>query len=520
MSKHRALFLDANHITAYSWQGGNLREEGTFGGDAPGLENFVAYLRLQRSSVFYLLADVAEEGFQIEDIPYVSGNDRKALLERRLGQYFYGTPLTAAISLGRGKTGRRDEKMLFTALTRPQYFEPWFAAMRQAETQLAGLFSAPMVVNSLFKTLNKKDGPTLVLTLCKAGLRQSFFEGDQLRFSRLTPLVTSSLEEYSLTCAVEAAKIYQYLVGQRQIERGKKLETLILAHPAETASFRQKCRDTDELHFDYIDLIERGSKLGLKSQSSDSHADTLLLHLLLQKTPPYQFAPTPERKLYRLWQWRFGLNAAAALILVVCLLFATKNFLQTYTMGQEVESVKLDAALTKQRYEAVLKKLPAMPVSADQLRAMVDRFNTLQKNSPPITMTLNQLSQALSISPQVELDRIDWLPSSNPADSVNPDTGAGAKTAPNATLASGSASYYAIVEIQAHLPAAVANDNRAILEIVDRFVDTLKKNQGMTVTILHMPFDLASGKTIKSSAQTGVTLVELPKFSLRLVQGL
>ncbi len=520
MSKHRALFLDANHVTAYSWQGGHLRAEGTFAGDTPGLQNFVDYLGRHHSSIYYLLADVAEEGYQIEDIPYVSGNDRKALLERRLGQYFYGTPLTAAISLGREKAGRRDERMLFTALTRPQYFEPWFAAMRQAETQLAGLFSAPMVVNSLFKTLGPKDGRYLMLTLCKAGLRQSFFQDGQLRFSRLTPLATGSVEEYSLACAVEAAKIYQYLVGQRQIERGTQLKTLVLAHPAETASFRQKCRNTDELHFEYVDLVERASKVGLKTPVSDSHADLLLLHLLLQKTPSYQFAPAAERKLYRLWQWRFGLNAAAALILIVCLLFSTKNFFQTYTIGQEVELIKLDSAMSKQRYASVLKKLPPMPISADQLRGVVDRYNTLQKNSPPITTTLNQLSRALNNSPQVELDRIDWLPSSNPADSVGSEGGPSVKIAPNAMLSGSGAGYYAITEIQARLPAAMANDNRAILETVDRFIDELKKNQGMTVTILHMPFDLASGKTIKSSAQTGVAQVEPPKFSLRLVQAL
>ena len=518
MSQRRALFLDANHITAYSWQGGHLRSEGNFAGDVPGLQAFVDYLGRHHSSIFYLLADVAEEGYQIEDIPHVTGNDRKAVIERRLSQYFYGTSLTTAISLGREKTGRRDEKMLFTALTRPQYFEPWLAALRQARAQLVGLFSAPMVIDSLFKTLSLKQGQTLFLTLCKAGLRQSFFHDGQLRFSRLTPLVTGSVEEYSLACAVEAAKLYQYLVGQRQIESGKKLETLVLAHPAETASVRQKCRDTDELHFGYIDLTERASKTGLKTSIPDSHAELLLLHLLLQKTPDHQFAPASERKFHQLWQWRFGLNAAAALILISCLLFAAKNFFQTYTIGQQVESIKADSAMARQRYETALKKLPPMSVSSDQLRAIVDRFDSLKKTSPPIAATFNQLSHALNSSPQVELDRIDWLPTSNASDSVGTPLASNPVAPPVGMSAGGS--YFVIAEIQARLPVSMANDNRAILETVDRFVDELKKNQGMTVTILHMPFDLASGKTIKSSAQTGVAQVEPPKFSLRLVQTL
>lgn len=146
MPQRRALFLDANRITAYAWQGGRIQSEGYFAGDVPGLEAFSAYLKTKRSSLFYLLADVAEEGYQIEDIPFVQGNDRKALIERRLSQYFYGTPLATAVSLGRDKTGRRDEKMLFSALTRPQFFEPWLATLRQSETRLAGVFSVPLIL--------------------------------------------------------------------------------------------------------------------------------------------------------------------------------------------------------------------------------------------------------------------------------------------------------------------------------------------------------------------------------------
>jgi hypothetical protein len=67
---------------------------------------------------------LAEEGFQLEDLPYVQGGDRNALLQRRLSQYYYNTPLSAAISLGRAKEGRRDEKVLFAALTRVETFTP------------------------------------------------------------------------------------------------------------------------------------------------------------------------------------------------------------------------------------------------------------------------------------------------------------------------------------------------------------------------------------------------------------
>jgi hypothetical protein len=515
MPQRRALFLDANRITAYAWQGGRIQSEGYFAGDVPGLEAFSAYLKTKRSSLFYLLADVAEEGYQIEDIPFVQGNDRKALIERRLSQYFYGTPLATAVSLGRDKTGRRDEKMLFSALTRPQFFEPWLATLRQSETRLAGVFSVPLILAPLYAGLSKGTGRFLLLSLSKSGLRQTFFQDGQLRFSRLTPLVTSSIEEFPVACATEATKIYQYLVGQRQVERGNKLDTLILAHPAEFTHIRERCRNNDELRFDVVDMVQLADKAGLKSALPDSHAEPLLLHTLLRKTPPVQLAPEAERRFFRLWQWRTALNSLAGLILVSCLLFAGKNYLQSYNLQQEVVAIKADAATAKQRYDAVLKTLPPMPVTADQLRAMVARFDELEKHSPTLQGTLSQISGALERSPLVELQQISWRTTDRPSDvqvqAAKPVAGA-------PLMPSGSGVFFVVTSIQAQLPVSISNDHRAILSAVEQFVDELKKKEGLTVIVQNMPFDLASGKTIKSSGNDAEVQVEPPKFSVRLVQ--
>ena len=110
MPQQRLLYLDTNHLSALLWHGGTLHEEGHFAHDDAGVAAFSEYLAHHRRSNFRLLADVTDEGFQIETLPYTQGADRRALLARKLGQYFYGSPLSTAISCGREKTGRRDEK--------------------------------------------------------------------------------------------------------------------------------------------------------------------------------------------------------------------------------------------------------------------------------------------------------------------------------------------------------------------------------------------------------------------------
>jgi len=125
MTAKRILLFEGSSLTAHEWSAGRIKAEGEFSQDPAGLEAFANYLKTHRSSLFYLLADIAEEGFQLEDLPYVQGRDRNALLQRRLSQYYYNTPLSTALSLGRATSGRRDEKLLFAALTRIESFAPW-----------------------------------------------------------------------------------------------------------------------------------------------------------------------------------------------------------------------------------------------------------------------------------------------------------------------------------------------------------------------------------------------------------
>jgi hypothetical protein len=87
MATKRILQADGTSLTAHCWQGGRIRTEAEFSNEPAGIEALAGYLKKHRSSLFYLLADTAEEGFQLEDLPYVQGGDRNALLKRRLGQY-------------------------------------------------------------------------------------------------------------------------------------------------------------------------------------------------------------------------------------------------------------------------------------------------------------------------------------------------------------------------------------------------------------------------------------------------
>jgi hypothetical protein len=511
MPAHRLLFLEATSLSAYRWSGGHLHFEVEFAPDASGFEAFGEYVAKARRSLFYILADVAEEGFQIEEVPYVQGSDRKALIRRKLSQYFYGTPYALAVSLGRQKEGRRDERMLYTALTRPPQIEPWLAALRQAEGQLAGLFSVPMVLAAVPLLLGAPGQRYMVLSATRGGVRQTLIDKGQVTFSRLTPLVTGSTEEMALTCAVEAEKMYQYMAGQRLIARGSQITTHVLVHPAQISTFRETCVDTGSIHFEFADLVAISARLGLKTPPKGTLAETLFLHVLAKKPPSEQFAPAEDRHFFRLGQVRFGLRAAGMTIFGACLLFAGRQFIEYQTIAGRSADTAVQTATDRSRYDAILQALPKVSISNEALRPLVDRYDRLQLQAAGLEPMYISISQALQESPRVELTRLDWAlggKAGAAAPAPDPVPGSGPMASP--------ASIAESAELHAQLPLGLASDPRAQRAAVDVFVEHLRAHK-LHVQVLKHSFEADSAKSLKSSAEA-VTQVQAPQFSLRIAR--
>lgn len=520
MPASRLLFLDANSLTAYRWQSGKLKHEGEFTPDPAGLEAFGEFVARSRSSLFYILADVAEEGFQTERAPFTRGSDRGALIKRRLGQNFFGTPYSLACSLGREKDGRRDERLLLTALTRPEQIEPWLGILRSAEGQLAGVFSLPLASPDLPSLLGVSAQRFLLITITRAGLRQTLFDNGQVNFSRLTPLATGSTEEMAATCAIESEKMHQYMAGQRLITRGSQLSTQVLVHPAQLGAFREACADTAAIHFEFVDLLGLSAKVGLHTPPKDTHAEALFLHLLAKRPPREQFAPEADRHHFRLGQLRFGLRAAGYVLFSACVLFAGRQAFEYQTITQRSADIAAQTTSDRQRYDAILQGLPKIPISNDALRALVARYDTLSRKTIGPEPLYILVSQALHDSPRVELKRLDWvLGTSKEGKAVAPISAKATPAAIGAAPARPERSTPGVptfesAEIEATLPLGLSGDHRAQIAAVDGFVGQLRA-QRLEVQTLNMPFDSESTKSLKSRAD-GAAQAQAPQFSVRV----
>lgn len=501
MTERRTLILTTQSLSSWQWQHNDARPECEFAVSDAGQAEFRNWLNPHLDTLFHLLVDLPDEGFHQETLPHVRGPDRKALLQRKLNQHFFGTPFSLVRSLGRERLGRRDEHFLFAALTRPQALEPWLAAMHDAGVAVAGIHSPALLLPTVLSPAAAAEPRLILITLGSGGLRQSYFEYGQLRFSRLKPLTGNCIEEAAVNTYGEAVRIYQYLIGQRLLTRGNRVPVLCLANPAHFDLLRQACADTDELVFSFGDLLQVAHARQLHTPPVDSTTDALLVHLLARQRAPVQFGNDQARLNYRRWHWRRLISQATLSMLALAGLFALSTALAIWRNHQREADAMQAAAQAQQRYNTLVQSLPAIPVSPEQLRQLTTAWERLRASTPDLASSLQPVSAAMQKHPQLELQSLDWRLVANPDDTATTPVAAGA-------------ALWLVMDLELLMPSQLGPNRRAQNETVERFLSDLRQDANDNVRVLQQPFDPDSAKSLKGSSEAYAGREAL-RFSLR-----
>lgn len=490
MKPQRFLYLSAQQLAAYRWHAGTLHGEGWFAASEAGLQQFREYLTSNASSVFSLLANVAEEGFHSETIPFLRGRDRTTVIQRKLAQTFFNTPLTTSLSLGHEKNRRKDEHLLLAALTNPVFFQPWLDIIAEADVALSGVFSLPTVLPSLLKKLRLPDEPCLLLTVQDQSIRQSYFEKGRLHFSRLTPLQHSSIGSIAQAFASESLKLQQYLASQRLVGRNQTITAHILAHPGALKAIATSCVDTPAVRFNVLDINDCARRTGLKSPPTDSHGEMLFLHLLATQPPAMQFAGDTLRHTYQVGRMGTLLYGLGATALCACLLLSGNQLFDAYQFAREAEQLQAETARSDQHYADILKTFPSVPIDRETLKSVIGRYLVQAQRSITPTPFYIELSRTLQDHPAIELLSLAWkLGGTDPARSTTGRPELGLKPVPDESES---------LVVQGALHSPPGTDTRQFLGLFNRFVEQLAANKALRVDILQPPFDIESGKALRS----------------------
>ena len=491
MTTSRLLYLSAHQLTAYRWRSGVLANDGVFAASEDGLRAFADYLQRNASSTFAILANVSEEGFHVETIPFLRGADRRAMIERKLGQLYFNAALTTSLSLGYERNKRKDERVLLAALSNSEFFAPWLDAIAGRQIALSGVYSLPLLAPLLLRRLGIDAEPCLLLSVQDQSVRQSYFEKGELHFSRLTPLQNSSISGIAQAFAAEALKLQQYLASQRLIGRQQSITAYLLAHRNTRQAIEQSCTDTATLRYCLVDIEECALRTGAREVPQNSHCEPIFLNLLVASPPRVQFADATLRHDYHLAQGRAALYGLGAATLLCCLAFAGKQVFDVRQLTTQTQSLRGEAAADRQRYQDIVRSFPNIPTDTETLRRVIDRYAILEQQSATPEPLYREISRALAKAPAIEIESIDWQ-----AGGSEPGAVAAGTTSAPAAGADETALVRGVVKAGANASA------RQVLAAFNGLLGALEANPALRLSVVQRPFDIESAKLLKGGETT------------------
>ena len=549
MAKH-FLYLTNDKLVALIWKNGAIVERDVFGATELGMSAFTTYIARHQGVATYIVTDLIEEDFRLDTVPHLRGNDQDAVIGRKLAQLYRASPFRHGIIQGREEEGRRDDKVLYHAVTNPEILKPLLAAIERAEVPLEGIYSSAVLSGKLLDALQSFFQHTLLVTIVPDfGLRQTYFQNKQIKFSRLTPIIFDEGQPAGELIAAETSRTWQYLDSLRFFASGETLEVSIVVHARDRQMVTEAIRSYPLIQYRFLDIDEVAAKLKLKPAPVSSHAEELLVHLYAQGRIDNHFA-APEQRRFNLYkQARFALFALTAGILAACTVAAMFNLYEASRISAEIDRRTATMKPLQAEYRVIVNEISKQTAASDTVRDASGFFRQYMHPTPASPGDFVRVfSQALTEFPNIQLLQLVWAPvgdtNTTPLYTVSAAQGpsllqsatkAGSAAAgqPGATTtvaapvtATGTAEdpvlsdgKFQVLIVEAAISPFDGNFRKAIKDI-NVFVDRINTLPNVRGTLIVEPLDVRPSASITSTEAPQVASLPDARFVLKLVRSM
>ncbi len=409
------LYLSSQGLDVYRSDGKGIECLATFSSDTQGQQDFATFLQDMPKAPCHILADLIEEEFREELLPHTLGRDRAALHGRHAARLFRATPFRCSRVLGRRKSGRKDDQVLFCALTNPDAVEPWLGILADRHMPLAGIHSLPLLTGQLVKPLGARSANMLVITeQNRDALRETFIKDGQVQFSRLAPLPDGGSSIFGGLLGSEVDKIRRYLHTLKLFGRDESLDVFVISGGSRLASARAHCQDTELVCFQYRDVHEVARSLGFAAYPHAYSCEALFVYLLAKRRVSNHYAQGTHRRGFFTWQLRHALGVATVATAAAGLLWSGLNLADGLLLDRQTQAIRAQLGRAEERYRQAAERLPDVGVTAADILAAVNIADRLQGRRSDPGVVLSTIGQALAQRPGLVPDKLQWFTSTDP----------------------------------------------------------------------------------------------------------
>lgn len=527
------LYLTNTRLVSLVARRGRIVARREFAVSGAGASEFERYLAEYAQVPTRLFTDLAEEEIRLDTVPHVGGRDRDAVLQRKLAQLFRSTPYRYAALQGRESEGRRDDRVIYTAVTNAEVLRPWIEVLERHRVPLAGIHSVSVFSAVVLDELDLVFPHTLLVTFTPGGaLRQTYFRDREIRFSRLTPVDLEQGQTLGRMIAEETTRTWQYLDSLRNFSSDDRLEVCVLVHPKDRPELQQHLRDFAQIQYRLLDIEIVATKLGLKPAPLDSTAEEVFVHLFLMHPMGNHFASAEQMRHSARRRARIALHQAAAGVLAASLVWGGWNLVRVLRTSEADDLVARQLQALNREYDEITRSLPSAGVGGSTMRDAVAFYNGSIRTFPSFPDFLVPISGALQAHPQVRLMQVAWVASEDakampllpgkgipgtPVKSISrADGGAPPPVAedPNPPFAGGRYEV-ALVEGTVRVPQ---NDYRGALAEVERLAEDIGRIGGFRADVIESPLDMRPSLAIQGKLGERESPTMEPRFVLRVVR--
>lgn len=465
---------------------------------------------------FHILTDLAEEDFQRESVPHLSGSDRKALLARKLDQAWRETPYRRVVIQTQGGLGGQDQ-LLLSALTVRERIDTLVNLLLEEKCAIAGIHSSALAADTLLRRLHGQTRHLLLINSTNSGsLRQSYFTSAGLRFSRLGYASGDTIQR-AIDVAEETRRVRQYLTTLRLMDREEQLAVLLLTNDSETSEFaatfaQHLLPDADRLDPASETVAAFARRLGFPADCANW---TMLLCIAIargQITDHYR--PESAARYLRLRRLGHGLSLTAGALALAGALLGWQGYREATRLQQSIDDTTRQLHKEIDRNKQLAARLEE--ITTDQpaaMKAATHLYREYLASWPDIERSAQTVSHTLVDFPLLTIDRFEWRAHTN----AEPPAGDGDEITPHVAQDSqaprSESRRWEIIDLSGRI-SPFSGDYRAALDQLDRLEKRLGKLPRTTVTQTRMPLDIRPQSSI---AQQETALPEKVEFAMRLV---
>ena len=528
------LYLTNTRLASLIVRGGQVSARREFAVSDAGAAQFDAYLATVANVPIDLFTDLAEEDFRADTIAHVGARDREAIVSRKLGQIFRNTPYRHALVQGRETEGRRDDRVVYAAITNAEVVKPWLAVIEARAAPLAGMYSAAILGTRVVEALDAARPHTLLVHFSPGGaLRQTYFRDGELRFTRLTPMDHEEGRSLGSFLAEETTRTWQYLDNLRSFGADDRLEVAVLAHPRDHAEIAPALAGFAQIAYRILDTDQVAATIGLKPPPSSSSAEEILVHLFGRRPIENHFATSEMRRYWTLRKARNAITAASAAVLATGIVVGGVNLAAILDAAEADQKTEREVAALNREYDQVTRSLPSFGVGGAAMRDAVTFYTTFIQGFPSLAGFLVPLSGVLASHPNVRLAQVAWHatddPKAMPPMTVQPQRlpppvkamGKGTEVAVRsptdeaaATLFDGGRYEVALIEATVNVPS---HDFRGALADVERLAADIRRIRGFQAEVVESPLDVRTSLVLQGRHAEREAGAMEPRFILRVV---